>query len=213
MPQQPVQGQGFVAQPVQGQGFAMPQQSFTSPQQMAGQNFNMPQQNNFHTNDNQQPKYSIIDMYWLVNRKIYKNESFIDGEVSFLSLGYNANFNNLRMGFYVLNQQDLQGSSIIIQNMRKVTIANLHSEGAGELLFNKGTSQPVRLYERVIRPGNWTPNITQIYWYPDKIIIQTQDSQGVLSSFTLLDWQVAAFESVLNFMIDGNAWSASLNKM
>ena len=207
----PVQAPGFTAPntgfaaPVQNPGFAAPVQNPAFPAPA------MPMTNGHPTQEN--PKYSIIDMFWLINRKIFKNEQFMDGEASFLSVGFNANFNNLRVSFYVLNQQDLQGTSLIMQNMRKITTINLYSETAGELFFNKGNGNAVRLYERVIRPGNWAPNLSQITWLSDKIVIQTQDTQGTLTCFTLLDWHIQAFEAALNFMVDGNSWKASLSKL
>ena len=196
-----------------------PQQNFQAPQQMSQPSFGQQpqfgqggqfQQPSFQQQNNNEQRYQIIDMYWLVNQKVKTNEQFIDGECNFMTIGFNASFNNMRLTFFSMNPQDLNNSYITISNLRKITNCNIFSETAGELYFNKGTGNPVRIHERMFRMTNWTPNFTQITWNPDNIVIHTQDSQGILTAFTLLNWHITAFESCLNFLVDGSAWNSSL---
>jgi len=159
----------------------------------------------------QTPKYHIIDMMWLINQKIIKKEQLQANERHILSVGTNASFGNMRMTFYDAGNNVFTPSSVIIANATRKTVANAYPEACNEILFNKENAKTVFLFERVIRANNsWTPNQTGITWAPNKITIQSMDSQNNQSLFEIVDWQVVAFEKALIFMTTGGGWIANL---
>ena len=231
----PPQNFGGVQQSPQ-EGFGSPQQAGQQPlQQQGGFNpqqggFNPPQQQGFGGGGQQQgfggggqqqgfggggqqqsggSKYNITDLYWFVNRKLFSGGTLDQGETGLMTIGFNASFGNLRLSLHGINNNSFTQSSIIMENCQRLAICNIHSEAAAQILASKGNGQPVQLLERVIKAGNWTPNVSQITWQTS-VTVQSQDQQGNAHVFTLLDDQVTAFESALGFMIDGNAWVASL---
>ena len=150
-------------------------------------------------------------MLWLINQKIIKKEQLQQNDRHLLSVGINASFGNMRMTFYDTENNVFTPSSIIIANATRKTVANAYPEACSEILFNKETGKAVFLFERVIRADNrWTPNQTSITWVPNKIIIQSMDSQNNQSLFEIVDWQIIAFEKVLTFMTTGGGWMANL---
>jgi hypothetical protein len=93
-------------------------------------------------------------------------------------------------------------------------MCNLHSETALQLLASKGSGKVIRVFERVIKAGNWTPNMSAVTWNKDNIVIQTQvqkqDNSTVNHHFIIVEEQIYGFEKCLEFMINGNSWLASL---
>ena len=216
-PQQPVQQpvqqtQGGVN--MQNQQGGQPQFGQNTPTFGGGQQpFGGGQQQQFGggQQQHQTPKYYIIDMLWLINQKIIKKEQLQQNDRHLLSVGINASFGNMRMTFYDTENNVFTPSSIIIANATRKTVANAYPEACSEILFNKETGKAVFLFERVIRADNrWTPNQTSITWVPNKIIIQSMDSQNNQSLFEIVDWQIIAFEKVLTFMTTGGSWMANL---
>ena len=216
-PQQPVQQpvqqtQGGVN--MQNQQGGQPQFGQNTPTFGGGQQpFGGGQQQQFggEQQQHQTPKYYIIDMLWLINQKIIKKEQLQQNDRHLLSVGINASFGNMRMTFYDTENNVFTPSSIIIANATRKTVANAYPEACSEILFNKETGKAVFLFERVIRADNrWTPNQTSITWVPNKIIIQSMDSQNNQSLFEIVDWQIIAFEKVLTFMTTGGSWMANL---
>jgi hypothetical protein len=213
--QQPPQQQAAAAPPQQQapqQGGFNPQQGgFSPPQQGFGGGGG--QQQGFGGGGGQQQgggsKYNITDLYWFVNRKLFSGGTLDQGEAGLMTIGFNASFGNLRLSLHGINNNSFTQSSIIMENCQRLAICNIHSEIAAQILASKGNGQPVQLLERVIKAGNWTPNVSQITWQTS-VTVQSQDQQGNAHIFTMLDDQVTAFESALGFMIDGNAWVASL---
>jgi hypothetical protein len=220
VPQQPVQQPAMQPQPgginMQNQQGGQPQ--FGTTQQNApafggGGNFQQNQQpfGGQQQSQPQQSKYHIIDMLWLINQKIIKKEQLQPNERHLLSVGINASFGNMRMTFYDAGNNVFTASSIIIANATRKTVANAYPEACNEILTNKDNGKTTFLFERVIRADNrWVPNQTGITWAPNKITIQSMDSQNNQSVFEIVDWQVDAFEKALRFMTTGGGWLASL---
>lgn len=164
-------------------------------------------------------KYNIVDLYWLVNQKLFNSQKLNKDEVALLIIGYNTDFNNLRISFHEANAKSFTQTSILKYETKQIATINLFSETAQKILYNVQTKKfkdEVSNFERLFSPnvGNndWKPNPSQITLdIPNNIILQTKYN-NTLYSFTLLDWQIQAFLNAMKFMTDGSAWKSSLLK-
>lgn len=211
--QQPQTQQQFVQMPLQQQYQPQQYQPQFNPQP---QQQYYPQQQTPQTFGHQgESKYNIIDLYWFLNLKLKSNAQFLDGEVHMCTVGFNADYNNMRITFYNLNNyEDLKGPALIIGNMSKVSQFNIFSETASELLYLKNNNPQqdnitVRVYERMFK-NSWNPNLSQIIWNKNNIFLQSQNNSNGIHSFTILDYQIKAFESALKFLVNGKSWLATL---
>lgn len=163
-------------------------------------------------------KYNIVDLYWLVNQKLFNSEKLNKDEVALLIIGYNADFNNLRIAFHDVSAKTFNETSILKHETKQITTVNIFSETAQKILFNVHTKKfkdEFSNFERIFTAssGNndWKPNPTQIEMnIPNNIILKTKFNNNIYS-FTFLDWQIQAFLNAMKFMTNGDAWKASLN--
>ncbi len=161
--------------------------------------------------ETQRTKHNIVDMYWLINQKLYDKEELNSDpkEVGVLTIGYNADFNNLRIGFFEIQSDSITKSSINKDKMRFLTSINIFSETAFKILNNQ-----VDFYnlERIIGAENpWTPNITLFSKEDDRFIIKTMSTNGEKFMFTFSKSEFSCLQTALNFMINGGSWSNYLN--
>jgi len=207
----PQQNPGFNPQPQQNQGFPQqnpgfnPQQGGGFPQQNQGGGF--PQHNN--QNSGTPEKYAIVDMFWFVNKKLYANQPLVPGESQLLTVGFNAAFNNMRIGMCSDKGGAFTDSSIIIQNCERLANFNIFSEHALQILFSPGVE--VRIFERVIRAGSWSPNVSSITNNGNTFVIKSTNPQnGNVTSFIVADEQVIGFTKALEFLLNGQSWNMAL---
>lgn len=229
------QNQGF-QQPQGNQGFSPNQNQggggFSPNQNQGGGGFNPNQQNNggFGGNQNQNfggnqnngyggnqggfqnqnnEKFAIIDMFWFVNKKMYANQALDQGEAQILTVGFNASFNNMRIGMSMGNEGAFTDTSIIIGNCARLANFNIFSEHALQILHVPNT--PHRIFERVIRAGSWNPNPSQITNNGDSFLIQSTNTQtGNTHSFLIAQEQAVGFKHALEFLLNGQSWSMAM---
>jgi len=193
----PQQNPGFNPQPNQGGGF---------PQQNHGGGF--PPQNN-NQNSGPAEKFAIVDMFWLVNKKLYANQPLVAGEAQLLTVGFNASFNNMRIGMCSDKGGAFTDSSIIIQNCERLANFNIFSEHALQILYIPGNE--IRIFERVIRAGSWSPNVSSITNNGNTFVIKSTNPQnGNVTSFIVADEQVIGFTKALEFLLNGQSWNMAL---
>jgi hypothetical protein len=159
--------------------------------------------------------HNIVDMYWFISGKLFEQKPLGEFEAGFLAIGYNADFSNLRIGFYLPNKESFTQSSMIKSKMEFMTSINLFSETCYNIRDCLRTGQPINVsnFERIIgNNGNtWTPNQTTISGTAEQIIIKTITPEGKKFYYTLSGWQIAAFASALKFMTEGDSWNKSLD--
>ena len=193
-----------------------PQQGGMQPagNQFAPQHHAAPQQNWNNNNGGQQvQKYNIIDMYWLTNKKYSMQIPFEQGEVGLITIGFNANFNNMRFSLHNIDPNMINQPALVIANCPRAAIINIYSESAGEVLFSKGSGRNVMTQERMFKEGSWNPSQSAWNWGPDKVTLYAQDQNGASFCYTFVDYQIKLLENCLNWMISGPSWSASLSMM
>ena len=157
-------------------------------------------------------KYNIVDQFWLVNQKLYlKQELNKDPvECGVLTLGYNADWNNMRVRFYEITPESINQSLICTDKMNLLTSINIFSETANNITFQLRNNRELNIFnlERIIGASNkWIPNLSLITGNRDGIIIKTKTSDDKKYMFSLLDYQVDIFLNALNYMINGNSWN------
>ena len=172
-------------------------------------------QGGFQNNNGNRPKYNIIDLFWLTNLKFFKQEQLGQNEAGLLSIGYNADFDNMRCTLRSVTNESFTSSSVIISNTQQVAIMHVYAETCLQILhmIEMKTSGAIHNFERIIQASSkWTPNQSTINVTPEVITIQSTNNQGQVHSFDLSDWQIAAFKKACEFMVNGPAWTSSLNK-
>lgn len=158
--------------------------------------------------------HNIIDMYWLINNKLFERKPLGEGEAGFLALGYNADFANLRVGFHQPDQESFTKSSMIKDKMKFMTTLNIFSETAYNILDCLRTAKDINIsnFERIIGADNkWVPNQTQISGNAQEIIIKTLTTEGNKFYYTFSGWQVPCLASALKYMCEGQSWSKYLD--
>lgn len=189
----------------QGTGFPPPSnyQTPTNPQHNGGQG----------RQGNNQQKFNIAEFYWLINRKLYHNMQLNPGEAQMLIIGFNADFNNLRLSLCDFNGVNpTQLTAITVGTFSRSVTINIYSEFAMELLQNikTPTGQPITNIERVFsQNNNWSPNASSFICQAEGVIITTNDANNS-HSFTLFQHHVPALVSALTYMTDGRAWTDHL---
>jgi len=152
-------------------------------------------------------QYHIIDLFWLINRKLIYGQALDPSESHILTIGFNASFNNLRCTLLSANQNAITQTSIVIQNATRLSGFNIYSEEALLLKAYQNSGTPIIIRERQFKAGNtWSPNITKIIWNKESIVINTVDSSNKVCNFILVQDQIAGFEKALDFMLNGMAW-------
>jgi hypothetical protein len=163
-------------------------------------------------------KYNIVDMYWLINQKLFNQEKLEQNEASLLIIGYNADFNNLRVAFHEAGPKTFTEASVLKYETKQITTVNIFSETAQKVLYNiqsKKYKDEISNFERIFTPhsgsNDWKPNPSQIEMEIPKYIKLRTKFNNTTYLFTFSDWQIQALLNAMKFMTDGNAWKASLN--
>ncbi len=194
--------------------FQQPNQQAENNHNFNNHNFNNQYSNNGYSNNNQKMKYNIIDFYWLVNDKLKHQQSLEPGECMMITVGFNADFNNMRFSLLNINNMNmLNGGGLELDNCQKITNFNIHSEGAASILANKNKDINIQTYERVISSGSWTPNQTVWKWIKNSLYVYSKpNNNNNFYSYVFSSEQIPMIESAFNFMINGQGWMAALNK-
>ena len=183
---------------------------FTPNSTPINQQYQQMGQNQYNHNSEPRPKFNIIDMYWLLNPKMYmQGVQFDPGEVPMLILSYNADFNNVRLIFCDLTQNidPRTMTSINVGMFNRKTTVSIYPESAIQLLCAINSAAPVnvQICERVFsNNNNWQPNRTIAACSQQSVTITTQDQNTHM--YTLSGYQLLALKSVLEFVTSGMAW-------
>ncbi len=82
-------------------------------------------------NQNQSTKYQIIDLFWLINPVLYTQpQKLIQNQAQFVVISYNISFGNLRISFFNIGQGAIQGSSVFLNNMQRITSGTIYPASA-----------------------------------------------------------------------------------
>lgn len=184
----------------------MQQPGFTQIPQF-NQNQPMSYNNSNNNGNNQQPKYNITDLFWLINPKFMNNN--LGNESQMVIVSYNADFNNLTLRFTAINQFASQ-SALCVKDLARLGTVNLYSEHCMELMYLQ-PNQSMNIIERVFNITNWHPNNTIITKLDESsVMVKSIDANNNQYIFTFTGWQYVAFYKSLEFMINGNSWNQNV---
>ena len=199
--------------------------SFEAPVEETGNMFNAPvtpppaapMQQSTPQSSGKKGVYNIVDLYWLVNSKLYNHQKLNEDELELAILGYNADFNNLRISLNRASPATFTESSILKYEAKQVMSINVFSETAQQLLFALNQKQVTKVsnFERVFSANmsnEWKPAVSafEVDGTNKIVTLQVTGSNGRGSSFTFSGWEIFALGNALNFMTNGQAWRASL---
>lgn len=167
-------------------------------------------------NTSNNKKHNIIDMYWLINNKLFENKKLETNEIALLTIGYNADFNNLRIGLFEPNNKTFTEHAIYKTEAKLITTVNVFSETAHKALsiINKGENADIINFERVFsqaQANSWkpSPSLFKINLSEKNITLEVTNN-NTKYTYVFTDWQIAALLSVFKYMTNGGSWSASL---
>jgi hypothetical protein len=157
-------------------------------------------------------KHEIVDLFWLIN---YTGSNI--GEVPLMCIAYNAQFKNIRVALYSL-EDSYQQTYIDTSKCKKLTTFNIFSEKAFEIIRIYETidinTQPVSIYNLERLHGkqndNWQPSQTIFHITKQKIQCQVIDMSQNQHIYTFVDMQIDIFLKALKFLINGQSWTVSL---
>lgn len=200
--------------------------------QLQGQQFNKPATSGFPQINNQQfnsqpinpqsnqrtnqLKYNIADLYYFINRKIYNGIQLNQNEVPILIIGYNADFNSLRL---VLNNypNEINPSMnyINVKEVNRLTSVNLYTETSHQIfeaINNIGSNTcQIPIVERIFNLNNWNPNSSIFNISQNEIILYTQTSNNQQYMFTFLEHHISGLKYCLHYALNGNGWNQHMN--
>ena len=79
--------------------------------------------------------YSILNMFWLVNPKIYiKDAPMLNNEAHFAAISYNINFGNLRIEFRNMSNESIHGQLICLNKMQSVVNGTIYPSAMFQLV-------------------------------------------------------------------------------
>jgi len=170
--------------------------------------------NNNSNNTRPPMKYAMLDMFWLINEKLFNNEKLLNGESQICVIGFNASFGNLRVEFRSIKSDSFHGTAIVHTNCPKITSFNIYSEEAYKILYNRNINTEFFIIERLINVSNWIPNESYVKWNnPQQISFKTIDKTSNQTHWiTLSVIQTEMVIKALEYMINGNAWNSILNQ-
>jgi hypothetical protein len=191
--------------------FEVQETTFSSPKSNYGNS------NNYSNNSGTAKKYYIRDNYWFVNMKMYRKEKLDPGEVSFVTISFNSQYDNMRIVFLNPSSDAFTDSAIIRSKCKVITTSNVFAETCEAILYYYDQSEekvvPWPSFERLIQANSeWRPNRTQfeLNKKDNKITIMTLPAGGNKQplKFTFEEYQTAGFLNVCRFM-RSDAWIVS----
>jgi hypothetical protein len=89
--------------------------------------FNIQNSNN---QTEQTAKYKIFDLFWLINPKFYSQQQPIQSEAHVVIMSYNVDFGNLRISFFQLTKDSIQGNLIYFENLKRLVTGTVYPASA-----------------------------------------------------------------------------------
>lgn len=170
-----------------------------------------------NSNNGQKRKYKFVQMYFLINPKLFANQQLSQGEVPIMEISYNVDYSNLRLTFSNAKNDSFSKTSIKIMTLDRPTTVNIYPEIAEQLLFNleNWKANKIQVFERMLQSSaSWSPNFTLVQIDPttQTVTINTrpEPENGSMYTYTFSEWQLNAFTNALKFLVNGSAWNLEM---
>lgn len=152
----------------------------------------------------QNQKYKIFDLFWLINPKFYAKQQPVQSEAHFVIISFNIDFGNLRFSFFNLTNNSIQGNIVFLENLKRLVSGTVYPATA----FNVYNSQRLATVclEQLFRqiPGaQWQQErpVCTIEKNEEKIRFTVKDPKFGTYFYDFIGWQRDAFLHACNFCI------------
>jgi hypothetical protein len=149
-------------------------------------------------------KYAIIDLFWLINQKFYATpkQAPAANEAHFVILSFNLDFGNMRISFFNLQNNSIQGNIIYLENCKRTVSGTIYPSTAFNI-FNSQRLSTVcleQLFKQV--PGaTWQQErpICTVQKHETAIRFNIKDPKYGEYFYDFTGWQREAFLHACNF--------------
>lgn len=232
--QPPVQQNYQQQQPVQSNYNQQPpvQQNYQNQQQPVQQNNNQQQSTNFNeyfqpaTNQavqqnysmpNSQPKYKIVDLYWLMHPKCEDSEpNFKENEAQFVAISYNIVFGNLKVTLFNIPQGAIHGHVLFYNNLQRLTTGTIYNGSCGKLLYSncKEFTCLEQLFSNTGQEWQTKRQMCSFNKIDDNnILLSIVDPTSGTFTYNFTDWQIKLLLKSCEFCLTEGTKLTGLHKM
>lgn len=148
-------------------------------------------------------KYHIMDLFWMINEKICRNEQLEENEAQFVTISYNMDFGNLRINLYDIPDKAIQNNVVFNQSLKLKITATIYPSSCFQLIHSNydckfmcieqlltDTQEP---WQRE-RPVSVLSRKNEII----RLTVTDPKTQNV-TFFDFNNWQKKAFEEALQY--------------
>lgn len=106
-------------------------------------------------------KYNIVNMFWLVNPKIYTKEELLPNEVHFVTISFNIGFGNLRIEVCNMSNESVKDQLICLNKIQRITNGTIYPTAMFQLVCKL---PDVVCYEQIINydGSDWQSKINPV---------------------------------------------------
>ena len=184
---------------------------------VANNNQNNNRQNNGFQNNGERQKYNIKDFFWFINPKLFSQQGLTQGEAGMITVGYNLDFDNMRLQLYSIDQSTFKPGAILLPNAKKLAVSHLYPEYRYQMIHAAEHEYDAQYFsfERTISgTGNWEPNKTIINVTKENIQITSVHSKDNSQYFYVFSgWQRQALLDAASSITCANHWRDMFTRM
>jgi hypothetical protein len=152
----------------------------------------------------QTTKYKIVDLFWLINPKFYANpkQQPVQNEAHFVILSFNLDFGNMRVSFFNLTNNSVQGNILYLENCKRTVTGTIYPATCFNAFHSPRLSTTCleQLFRQI--PGaNWQQErpVCTIQKNEEKIRFTVKDPKFGEHFYDFVSWQREAFLHACNF--------------
>lgn len=150
-------------------------------------------------------KYAIMDLFWLINPKLYANprQTPIASEAHFAILSFNLDFGNMRVSYFNLTNNSIQGNILYLDNCKRTVSGTIYPATAFNI-FNStriSTTCLEQLFKQI--PGaTWQQErpVCSIQKHETAIRFSIKDPKFGDYFYDFVGWQREAFLHACQFV-------------
>ena len=148
-------------------------------------------------------KYMIFDLFWFLNPKYSQGKQPVKGEVHFVIVSFNVSFGNLRISFFNLNGNSIQGNIVYLENLKRLIVGTIYPSSTFNIINSPRLSMICleQLFKEI--PGaDWQKNrpVCQIEKNEELIRLSIKDNSGSYF-YDFAGWQKDAFLHACKFAV------------
>ncbi len=79
-------------------------------------------------------KYQILNMFWLINPKVYSGEAMLPNEVHFVTISFNINFGNLRIEVCNMTKESIKEHLVCLNKIQRLSNGTVYPTAMFQLV-------------------------------------------------------------------------------